>query len=683
MALTPNILMAGDGLIADTALARVPLNTAAINTYLAQAIVAKYQTTVDAFVVAEAATDIIQDRVTDLVQALDPTAPYISNSGSSYTDGNGDYVTGNATTILNQHVANLFQSNQQFVLYALIGMGEVDKANKYINAAVNSAALTAQTYTTQDALITGNLAAVSSDANAWGHELIASGTLFDFKKLDHLGTPQAIIEALIRGNMLGMISDELTTQGLDVVTLKKAIKDNPDLMLTPLVQKRCYYVLQRVDGDKLIDILEMLAFQTPGINLLADLMDLTKVFPTTYTTLTAPKDGTLRPIFTNAGNITDHFSDVVAPLSAVIPDDIAIGNNVFTCSLSQVTGIRNSSPDGIGSAACDIEDNEGLGILSVLPEAVPPEIAQSIIDDFAGGSGPNGSWYLTDLLGAVTAEPHNTIYPLLNTNFDSVELTNGFDDIDLVLDEMLAVLAGNRDYIDPGGGTPFDYIQLTEPWKVLRPFSVLTITPGTDYYIQFPGTTDFTLLGAADNNVGTFFTANATAPTGTGMVTEDGYYLSHNEDQPLIDLLDGLQYHAEQYIVAYPTEHAAMLPAFNLSNSSILASLDIFWDANVRWYRTYIDGRETIGTTAPTDGLPANKGSTFAFAENLPNYGKKTDKGNIAEILEPMATDTLGGNAIIAAMREGRNAAKISGAGIKTDTDISDKPTTVEPGIIS
>lgn len=44
------------------------------------------------------------------------------------------------------------------------------------------------------------------------------------------------------------------------------------------------------------------------------------------------------------------------------------------------------------------------------------------------------------------------------------------------------------------------------------------IESGVKYIIKTPGTTDFTTLGAADNNADTQFTANSTTPTGSGSV---------------------------------------------------------------------------------------------------------------------------------------------------------------------
>lgn len=44
------------------------------------------------------------------------------------------------------------------------------------------------------------------------------------------------------------------------------------------------------------------------------------------------------------------------------------------------------------------------------------------------------------------------------------------------------------------------------------------VTNGRRYVIVSAGTTDFTLIGAANSNVGTFFTKNSTVPLGTGTV---------------------------------------------------------------------------------------------------------------------------------------------------------------------
>lgn len=51
------------------------------------------------------------------------------------------------------------------------------------------------------------------------------------------------------------------------------------------------------------------------------------------------------------------------------------------------------------------------------------------------------------------------------------------------------------------------------------------LTIGVEYYIITQGTSDFTTVGAADNNANTVFTATGTDAGGDGEVRETGYYL--------------------------------------------------------------------------------------------------------------------------------------------------------------
>jgi hypothetical protein len=61
------------------------------------------------------------------------------------------------------------------------------------------------------------------------------------------------------------------------------------------------------------------------------------------------------------------------------------------------------------------------------------------------------------------------------------------------------------------------------------------LVSGDEYIIVSPGTTDFTVVGAADNNIGTVFTADLSGgpATGDGLVRETGYYLTFQEPVPL------------------------------------------------------------------------------------------------------------------------------------------------------
>ena len=623
---------AGDGTAtipaAVPALQKIALSTS----YETQPIVAKYIATIDGYI-ARGISTVVAD---DFIHLLDGRAPYISNGIYPGLGVDNDHTTDGAvfyTKLIEQHATNLFPDNQRFALYALIAMGHIETANKYINSAVNAKSLSDQTFTTQDALMTGNIMAVSTSVTKWGEEMVDTGVLFDFKKLDNIGTPQAIVEALMSANMLGVISDELTAQGLDVVPLSRAIRNNPDLVLKPPVQKRCYDAFKFVTGEKLTSILDVMKLVTPNIFSLDELLDLRKIFPTTFSTIIAPRTTGLQNIFTAGGHLTGHFTDIVTPLGGVLPDIITKSNSAFICSLKQINGILNTNSETLGTVAACVENHSGLPNTGNLTDALPADTENAIIGSFGGGTGPNGTFYLTDLIGAAAGLPFNSEMTILSSHIAGIEAVGGFDDIADNLQVMQDVNGGvdtARVTFDDGGGTG--------PW-------VITILPGNP---------------------------------GAGVYSDAVAYQYADALQPVITALDTT---VDAYLVAQEIKHIPALAAYGVPLAGVRGGIKALWDANVRFTTTYVNGYQT--DDVDLDGLPKSKSSTLLFAENLHQYGRKIDKQNIAEILEAMAINNRSGNAIIAAMREGRNIDKLESANIKSDALISEKPPIVEPGNIS
>ena len=79
------------------------------------------------------------------------------------------------------------------------------------------------------------------------------------------------------------------------------------------------------------------------------------------------------------------------------------------------------------------------------------------------------------------------------------------------------------DLFTPGSNAGTDNVN---PTYYAALMNATDIESGKEYEIAVAGTTNFTLIGAADSNVGTVFTANSTTPTGTGTVykTDTGMY---------------------------------------------------------------------------------------------------------------------------------------------------------------
>jgi len=209
--------------------------------------------------------------------------------------------------------------------------------------------------------MSGNITNVNSDVNAWGQELVDTGSLFNFAKLDLLGTPQALAESLIKLNLLTSVGAELDAQGIDVFSLKNAINGDPALVLTPLTQKRCYDAFAQVTGDNLEQILSVME----------------------------------------------------------VPPVLAKSNYAFTLSLGQIKGVLETTPQLLGAQASSIEGNAGLTNTGSLTDAVPPATIAGIKSELEGGSGPDGTFYLTDIIGAAAAEPYASNIATMNTVIDT------------------------------------------------------------------------------------------------------------------------------------------------------------------------------------------------------------------------------------------------------------------------
>ncbi|NIU00628.1 MAG: hypothetical protein GWN01_06725, partial [Nitrosopumilaceae archaeon] len=88
------------------------------------------------------------------------------------------------TAFLNNHLDNLLATSGQYAIYLQIANGYVQTTNEYLNSAANGADLGAQTFTSMDSLVTGNITSVNKFTSSWGQDLLNTGNLFDFSRLD-------------------------------------------------------------------------------------------------------------------------------------------------------------------------------------------------------------------------------------------------------------------------------------------------------------------------------------------------------------------------------------------------------------------------------------------------------------------------------------------------------------------
>jgi hypothetical protein len=80
---------------------------------------------------------------------------------------------------------------------------------------------------------------------------------------------------------------------------------------------------------------------------------------------------------------------------------------------------------------------------------------------------------------------------------------------------------------------------------------------------------------------------------------------------------------------------------------------------------------------------PDVKSAAYSFTQNLAQYGLQTENEGACEYLEAIADTTiLGGQAIIGAMREGRNQQRINAGGMFTTSQVPSNPAVVPAPVI-
>ncbi len=618
MSKTPLILLAGKYLLENSALEINQELVSTIANYESQAFVTSFATMISNL---QGDGSISGGNISTMTHLFDNSMPWLPNIAKLSEGLTTDFIT----TYISQHGDNIMGNgnNSVFVTNLLSILGYTQLTNSAINSAINGDRLAENTFTSMDALTTGNITAVNKFTKEFGQDLINTGLLYDFSKLTTIGSPQSLLERLSFTDTLNSLLAEFNAVGLDVYLLEDLMLDNPDKSMKPLAQKKAYDVFTTITGQQLQDILFVLGIETQGINTLADLLDITKMFPTSFGTMTSLNNGEVDFIFTtDTTNIAPWVAALSTTLSAVMPTDIAKANSAFCIAMQQIKGIHTVDPIELGKQTLGLETSLGLTEINALTEAVSDVITDFYTNMLGKGSGPNNTFYVTDGVGTATGDNHieniTTIIDAIITLQNTAQL-DPFDDVLTVITNLT-----NGTY-DTGS-----------PPEVLIPDGL-------------PG----------------------------GGVTPPGITYD-NHDQAMdwitleaITIVSGIA--AANTAIA-----TATLPAYEAILAQIELELQTFKDAAVQFTQTY---NPTFDGTTP---IPLSDSQTvLLFAANLHIYGNLTDKGNMAEILEKLATTTIGGQSIIAAMREGRNLKKLANANITPENAISDEPTIVESGDIS
>ena len=514
----------------------------------------------------------------------------------------------------------------------------VTNANQMINAATNSTAI-GSTFTGLNNIVSGSLAGVNLDFGGFGEEIAKLGGTVALDNLDNLGSPGQLLTNMSNQGTLGPLYSKLSDLPIDSATVAslggiteqaQTTLGNAGIDLNTFaqqgaslpvnVQKEIYNALDTLDSTEVAQVKSILGNSQDAITRGTDLLDPKKLFPNSYETFTAPLRTAsvgFRAVYENdSGSVNSQFDSLGDKLRGIVPDDVAVANGALSRSLGQVKNISQTNSDDLGTALSNLETLKDLDLLENQTTYVTEGVRNYWIESFGVdednnitlATGNAGQLKLSDVIGF--AAGFNSAAPITKNAQLLAEMEE---------DGELASITGDKgiyDTVNKFCAGDFGPTGTGDPPSA--PFTV-TIPAG---YLGEGTYTDTTSTGAF----------------------EDAW-------------INGIVPAIKTTLASYA------------SNTRVIQIMSNSERWNQQLAREYLN-QQRIDNEDLT-AVQSSQDVAISLALNLPNFGTDTSEGGAAEILERIANfDSLGGQATIGAMREGRNLQRLADANIQQDAPI-------------
>ena len=318
-------------------------------------------------------------------------------------------------------------------------------------------------------------------------------------------------------------------------------------------------------------------------------------------------------------SLNDEFNGLGNDLYTALPEAVADANVAVGRALGQIKNVFDLTPGQLGQAAATLETSKGLNLVDG-PGGLDDNVVSFYKNDLATGSGKNGELLLVDVIGTAAGWVHEDA---LNSEAERLSNLNDLGEL-----ELLQAWPEPKSYNNAGNGL---YTVLWYHWVE------------NAYYTPVPGPPIPPSILPSEIPQWTI----PNTITSTSSVA--GVY---NTKQALSDAVVGLiETELQRIANAYPLQAEQSQQAYQNMGDQIKRE-----KANEAL--AGINPAETItGTITPVEGL----------VSNLHSIGQDDSLGGSAYVLEKLAVQTdKGGQAVIAAMREGRNVQRLADYGIPT-----------------
>lgn len=327
--------------------------------------------------------------------------------------------------------------------------GFINYSNQAINAINASDTFLEGVYSNMDDLISADIAGVNLSTTDFGTDLINLGKTINLKNIATFGLPSNLLQTLGKNSAITQdLSLALLASGLSSAEISSISAGTASSITIPQEQQ-IYGAFLIITGTNLANVLAPLQCSTSGFTSLADLLNVQKLFPISYSSLTVPvyngapglptNSKTYYLIYSNGGlnNTLDSpaireyvgvqlpsgnpqiFNNSVSPnnfrelpkgfgsyLKDVIPPSQAIAAGAFSYSMRQIRNIEYCNFQKFAKVVKGIETTNDLSQVNGTSKPTDQTLLNYGSAVTALGSGPYGAYTFSDMFGSMSGLPY-------------------------------------------------------------------------------------------------------------------------------------------------------------------------------------------------------------------------------------------------------------------------------------
>lgn len=625
--LTPMQMNAGAGLLQDSGLGIAPALSTSITTYTSITGISTITSCLDD------QTKVTGSTLTNLLSLGNGVFPGLTNivlPADHATVG-----TGALTSKITAHANALIGAdNGVFAQHFSLASAFTTSSNEFISSASNADS-SLDISTDINNLLTGAITDTSVALPTFASDLLNSGNLLNYNDLRNLGNPLSFIKLyMTQAGGLPILDDYLSAEGINTAGLVNALNlSDPSAIFNSQVSElgsaglvsypdgetpanestkatkkglgnAVWDALGKVKDDDLANVQNVLSSAITNLTSAQDLLDPKKVFKQTFQSFKSfDNNGNPGLIYKN-NSFNDQFNGLGSALYSAVPEYIADSNQALARSLQQIKDIFNITSQQLSAVTEKLETTKGLNTIISLSKPVPDSTINYFKNIYGVGSGTNGQFLVTDVIGTVAGYTHTSEISQLATTIGAL---NDLDELD----------------------------NLADLYQTMKNLFDNAVTPVTYY----------TIVEDSPPTVPPTYTETWYIPAGRYGLSAASY-ASRNLAVDVV--ITAINTELARLQTAYPTQATATTA--NLSNSSAQIKREL-------------ENMPKAGIV-PADTQTGIKTAIMSMVTGLHDYGADDSLGGTGWILENVASSDFYGESIIAALREGRNIRRLNDASI-------------------